>query len=176
MFLSVCLVDKIMGCTRIKVNDNWVTVEGECTHEDMSALENILHGGVVHSSGHGSNNSQRMVGMTLRSRCINLPRCHTLLTKMTNMTTIVAGVGNYAQLMWLWAWHSRWGYHSSRHDVLILRWIGSQMMMLRLWVVTWGTHHPVFGRSTTRGGCQSLLLLAFPVSTDCVICDDDIAH
>jgi hypothetical protein len=98
MFLSVYLADEIMGCTRIKENDNWVTIEGECTCEDMSALRNILHGGVVHSASLGSNNSRRMVGITLMMRHINLPWCRTLFGKMTNMTTIVAGVRPYSMM------------------------------------------------------------------------------
>jgi hypothetical protein len=49
-----------------------VAVERECTHEDMSALGNILHGGVVHSASLSSNSSLRMAGMTMRLRCINL--------------------------------------------------------------------------------------------------------
>jgi hypothetical protein len=77
--LSVYLANEIMGCTAIKENDNQVTVEGKCTHENMSALGNILHGGVVHLAGLGCNNPRRMVGMTLKSRCLNLPRCCTLL-------------------------------------------------------------------------------------------------
>jgi hypothetical protein len=40
----------------------------------------------------------------------------------------------------------------------------------------WGTHHLVFGRSTTRWGCQSLLLLAFLVSPDGIVSDDGVAH
>jgi hypothetical protein len=109
-----------------------------------------------------------MVGMTLGMRRFNLPQCRTLFGKMTNMTIVVAGAGNYVHLLW------RWGCHSFRHDVLMWRWTASQLMMMLRWVVTWGTHHPVFGRSTTIWGYQSLLLLAFQVSTDCVICDDGI--
>jgi hypothetical protein len=37
-----------------------------------------------------------MVGMTLKSRHINLPQCRTLLGEMTNMTTIVACAWNHA--------------------------------------------------------------------------------
>jgi hypothetical protein len=99
MLLSVCLADEVMGCTRIKENDNLVSVEGECTREYMSALRNVRHGGVVHTAGLHSNNSQRMVGMTLRTRCINLPRCHTLFGEMTDMTTVVAGMENCAHLL-----------------------------------------------------------------------------
>jgi hypothetical protein len=50
------------------------------------------------------------------------------------------------------------------------------MMMLLGWVVLWSTNHPVLGRSTPIWGCQSLLLLAFFVSTDCVIHDNGITH
>jgi hypothetical protein len=40
-----------------------------------------------------------MVGLILRSRHITLPWCHTLLGKMTNMTTVVAGAKNYTHLL-----------------------------------------------------------------------------
>jgi hypothetical protein len=73
VLLSVGLVDEIMGCTRIEKNDDRVAIERECTREDMSALGNILHGDVVHSSSLCNNNSLRMAGMTLRSRRVNLP-------------------------------------------------------------------------------------------------------
>jgi hypothetical protein len=96
--LSVCLADEIMGYTGIEENDDMVTVERESTHEDMSALGNILHGGVVHSTGLG-NNSRRMARMTLRSRHVHLPWCHTHFDEMTNNTIVIAGVGNYAQLL-----------------------------------------------------------------------------
>jgi hypothetical protein len=88
-----------MGCTRIKENDNQVTIEGKFTCEYMSALVNILPGGVIHSTSLGSNNSRRIVGMNVKSWRINLPRCHTLLGEMTNMTIVVAGTGSYTQVL-----------------------------------------------------------------------------
>jgi hypothetical protein len=39
------------------------------------------------------------------------------------------------------------------------------MLALVQWDVTWSTHHLVLIRSTAEWGCQSLLLLAFFVST-----------
>jgi hypothetical protein len=44
------------------------------------------------------------------------------------------------------------------------------------WVVMWSTHHPVLVRRTARRGFQSLLLLAFSMSTDGIIYNDGIAH
>jgi hypothetical protein len=111
-----------------------------------------------------------MVGMTLKSRCITPPRCHTLLGEMANMTTIVACAWNHAPLLWWW-WvqHGRWGCRSSRNNILMRWWIDSQlMMMLQRWVVMWSTHHLVLVRSTGRRGCQSLLL-AFSMSTNDII-------
>jgi hypothetical protein len=96
--------------------------------------------------------------MTLRMRHINRPQCHTLFGEMTNLTTIVAGAGHSAHLLWRWAWHGRWGHHSSRHDILMLRWTGSQVMMLRLWVVMWSTYDPILVRSTVRWECHSLVM------------------
>jgi hypothetical protein len=55
--------------------------------------------------------------------------------------------------------------------------VGSQLMMMMMqWVVMWSTHHPVLVGSTTRWGYQSILLLAFLISTDGVIRNDGIAH
>jgi hypothetical protein len=57
------------------------------------------------------------------------------------------------------------------------QWTDSQLMMLLLWwVAMWSTHHPVLVRSIVRRGYQSLLLLAFSMSTDGVIHNDGIAH
>jgi hypothetical protein len=50
------------------------------------------------------------------------------------------------------------------------------MMMLLRWVVMWSTYHAVLVRSTASWGCQSLLLLAFLMSTVGVICNNGIAH
>jgi hypothetical protein len=59
---------------------------------------------------------------------------------------------------------------------LMRRWTGSQLMMMLLWwVVRWSTHHPILVRSTTKWGCQSLLL-AFMMSMDGVIDNDGVAH
>jgi hypothetical protein len=48
--------------------------------------------------------------------------------------------------------------------------------MLLRWVVMLSTHHPVLVSSTTRWDCQSLLLLALPMSTDVVIRNDGVVH
>jgi hypothetical protein len=73
VLLSVGLVDEIMSCTGIEKNNDRMVIQRECTHEDMSALSNILRGGVVHSTSLGSNSSPRMARMTLRLRLVNLP-------------------------------------------------------------------------------------------------------
>jgi hypothetical protein len=79
--------------------DNWVTIEGKCIDKDMSIVRNILHGGVIHSVGLGSNNSRRMVGVSLWMRHNNLPQCHTFLDKMTSITTVLVGAGNCAHIL-----------------------------------------------------------------------------
>jgi hypothetical protein len=79
VLLGVSLANKLMSCTRIKKDDDRVAVERECTREDMFALGNILHGGVVHSVSLDSNSFPRVAGMTLKSGCINLPWCRTFL-------------------------------------------------------------------------------------------------
>jgi hypothetical protein len=95
-----------------------------------------------------------MVGVTLKSRRITLPRCHTLLGEMANMTTIVARAWDHAHLLWWWVQHGQWGCYSSRHDILMWRWTNSQLMMMVLrWVAMWSTHHPILVWSTARGGC-----------------------
>jgi hypothetical protein len=93
--------------TGIVKNDDRVAVERECTREDMSALENILHGGVVHSASLGSNRSLRTVVMTLRWRHVNLPSCRTLFDEMTNPPTVVADAGHYNHHLWWWVQHGR---------------------------------------------------------------------
>jgi hypothetical protein len=50
------------------------------------------------------------------------------------------------------------------------------MMMLLWWVVMWSTYHLVLVRSTASWGCQSLLLLAFLMSSVGIIRNDGIAH
>jgi hypothetical protein len=57
------------------------------------------------------------------------------------------------------------------------RWTGSQLIVMLLrWVVMWSAYHAVLVRSTASLGCQSLLLLAFLISTDGIIYNNGIAH
>jgi hypothetical protein len=49
-------------------------------------------------------------------------------------------------------------------------------MVLLRWVVMWSTYHAVLVRSAASWGCQSLLLLAFLMSTVGIICNNGIAH
>jgi hypothetical protein len=49
--LSACLADEIMGSTGIKQNDSRVSIQKKCTHEDLLALGNVLHGSVVDTTG-----------------------------------------------------------------------------------------------------------------------------
>jgi hypothetical protein len=109
VLLGVSLANELMGCTKIKKDDDQVAVERECTREDMSALGNILHGGVVHSLSLGSNSFPKVAGMNLKSRRINLSWCRTFLGKMTTLTTIVAGAGDHAHLLQWWGQHGWWG-------------------------------------------------------------------
>jgi hypothetical protein len=166
-----------MGCTGIEKDDDRVAIEKECTREDMSVLKNILHGGVVHLASLGSNIFPTVARMTLKSRRINLSSCRTFLGKMTTLTTVVAGAGDHAHLLQWWGQHGRWGCHISRYDIRMRWWTSSQLMMVLLWsVVMWSTYHPVLVRSTASWGCRSLLLLAFSISTDGIICNNGIAH
>jgi hypothetical protein len=145
----------------------------------LFSLENVLHHCVVHSIGLGSHKFQQMVEMSLRARGSDMLRCHTLPGEMGNMTTIVAGLGTpYCIMLWQTGmWHNWWRCQGSQCCMIMLWSTGSPMLMLLLrWLVMWGVHHPVFGRSSTRWGYQSLLLLTFLVSMDGVIHDDGIAQ
>jgi hypothetical protein len=56
-------------------------------------------------------------------------------------------------------------------------WTGRQLIMVLLrWVVMWSTYHVILVRSAASWGYQSLLLLAFPISMDDIICNIGIAH
>jgi hypothetical protein len=47
MLLSVYLADEIMTSPRIKQDDSRMPVQRKCTHVDLLALRNILHGCIV---------------------------------------------------------------------------------------------------------------------------------
>jgi hypothetical protein len=49
--LGACLTDEIMSGAGIKKNDNWVSVQGEHTGEDLLALGNIFHGCILYVAG-----------------------------------------------------------------------------------------------------------------------------
>jgi hypothetical protein len=85
----------------------WPLREG--TYEDWFSLGNVWHRDIVYLAGLGSNNSQWMVGVTLQSRRVTLPRCHTLLGEIANVTTIVACAWDHTHLLWWWVQHGRWG-------------------------------------------------------------------
>jgi hypothetical protein len=149
--------------------------------EDLLTLWDILDGCVVYTTSSCSSDlcwiMRWLVVVAPRTRSKIPPWCSTVSNDVTNLTIIIAGVGHYAHLLLWWVQHGRRGCHSSRYDILIWRWTGSQLMMMLLWwVVMWSTHHPVLVRGTARWGCQSLLLLAFLMSTDGIIHNDGIAH
>jgi hypothetical protein len=76
-----------------------VTIEGKCTCEDWFYLSNVLHCGVAYSVSLGSNKSQRMMGVSPRTRHINLPQCHTLFGKMDSINIEVASEGDYTHIL-----------------------------------------------------------------------------
>jgi hypothetical protein len=51
MLLSASSTGEVMSGTRIKRNDNGVSVQGEHTREDLLALGNIFHGCIVDAVG-----------------------------------------------------------------------------------------------------------------------------
>jgi hypothetical protein len=55
MFLCACLTDEIMTSSRIKQDNNGVSVYRKHTREDLLALKNILRCSVVDVTGCGSN-------------------------------------------------------------------------------------------------------------------------
>jgi hypothetical protein len=42
--LGACLADEVMRDARIEQNDNRVSIQGKCAHEDVLALGDILNG------------------------------------------------------------------------------------------------------------------------------------
>jgi hypothetical protein len=51
MLLSVCLADEIMTSPRINQDDSRMPVHRKRTHEYLLALGNVLHSGVVDTTG-----------------------------------------------------------------------------------------------------------------------------
>jgi hypothetical protein len=54
MFLGACFTDEVMTSSGIKQNNSRMSVQGKRTHEDLLALRNIFHGGVVDADGLGN--------------------------------------------------------------------------------------------------------------------------
>jgi hypothetical protein len=157
-----------------------VSIQGICAREDLLALRNIHDSFVVYMANSCSNNlcwtTRWLVAIAPQTRSRIPPWCSTISNDVTNLTTIVVCVGHYTDIPWRWVQHGRWGYHSSRHDALMLQWTYDQLtMMLIWWVVMWSTHHPILVRSTTRWGCHNLLL-AFLMSMDGIIRNAFIAN
>jgi hypothetical protein len=50
MTLGACRTDEVVGGTRIRKNDNGVSIQGEHTSEDLLALRNIFQGSVVEAA------------------------------------------------------------------------------------------------------------------------------
>jgi hypothetical protein len=69
----------------------------------MLALGNILDSCVVHIAGPCSNDlcstPRWMVEVVVQTRCRIPPWCSTISSKEASMTTIVAGVGDYAHFL-----------------------------------------------------------------------------
>jgi hypothetical protein len=143
-----------------------VSIQGQCAREDLLTIGDILDSCVVHMTSSCRNDlcwtTRRLVAVAPRTRSRISPWCSTVSNDVTKLTTIVACVGHYAHLLWWWVQHGRWGYHSSRCDVLMLRWTDDQLMMMLLGcVVLWSTNHSVLGSSTLRWDYQSLFLACF---------------
>jgi hypothetical protein len=51
MFLGACFTDEVMTSSGIKQNNSRMSVQGKRTREDLLALGNIFHGGVVDTAG-----------------------------------------------------------------------------------------------------------------------------
>jgi hypothetical protein len=108
--LSACLGDEIMGCTGIKQNNRRISVQRKCTREDLLALENILHGGVVDATGLGNDHlmgtTWLMSDVTL---CGRLLQCGAVLSEVARATTVEAGVaGGGSSGRWCRQVHHRW--------------------------------------------------------------------
>jgi hypothetical protein len=76
MFLGACFADEIMTSSRIKQDDNGMSVQRKHTREDLLTLENILHSCIVDAASLGDG--------------ILLPTQHVLLLWHSAITSIVA--------------------------------------------------------------------------------------
>jgi hypothetical protein len=54
MLLSACLVDEVMTSPRITQNSSRMPIQRKRTCEDLLALMNVFHGGVVDAAGLGN--------------------------------------------------------------------------------------------------------------------------
>jgi hypothetical protein len=111
-FLGACLTNKIMSGTKIKNNNNGVSVQEEHTSEDLLTLGNIFHGGVVDAAGlcndHLLWTMWRMGDVALSGILL---RRGVLSSKVARTTTVEAGVAEsgssgrwrrQAQHRWRW--------------------------------------------------------------------------
>jgi hypothetical protein len=71
----------------------------KCAHKDLLTLRDILDSCVVHMASSCSKDlcwtMRGLVALTLRMRSRILPWCCTVSNDVTNLTTIVASVGDY---------------------------------------------------------------------------------
>jgi hypothetical protein len=83
MLLSACLDDEVMTNPRIKQDNSRMPVQRKCTREDLLALWNIFHGGVVDASSLDNSHFLRTTGwrddVALRD---NLLRCSALSSEV----------------------------------------------------------------------------------------------
>jgi hypothetical protein len=102
MFLDACFADKIMAGSRIKQDDNGMSVKRKLTCEDLLTLGNILHGSIVDATGLDNGNllvttwwmvDVAMSGVLLRSGAVS--------GKIASTTTVeVDGVKDGSSSQW----------------------------------------------------------------------------
>jgi hypothetical protein len=93
MLLSACLTDEVMTSLRIKQDGSRMAIQRKRTCEDLLALRNVFHGGVVYAAGLRDSHLQRT--MWWRG---NLALCGSLLwhsalsSEVAGATTVEASV------------------------------------------------------------------------------------
>jgi hypothetical protein len=92
-FLNACLTNEVMSSTRIKQDNNRTSIQRKRTREDLLALRNILHSGVVDAAilynGHLLRTVWWMSDMALSGILL---RRGALPSEVARATTVEAGV------------------------------------------------------------------------------------
>jgi hypothetical protein len=85
MFMGACFANEIMTSSKIKQDDNGMSVQRKCTREDLHILGNILHSRIVDVTSLGD-------GILLPTQCVVLLWDSAITRKVASSTIVEVDV------------------------------------------------------------------------------------